>query len=1138
MYRMTFLVILFAVIGTANAQPPGLKDTSRLIHQRIELPLPDMSKVAAEDAASKERGEPKRYAVEYQLGKALPTVTTKSMTGWQTLKDGRLAWRLAIDAPGAKSIDLKLTGFFLPSGAEIYLYSADGSSVQGPFTANHNKSHGILPLPLVPSDRAIFEVVTPPALKDHISFNLASINYGYFDFFNTPTGEKSGSCNVDVVCPEGDPWADQIQSVARYTFSGSLCTGQLVNNTAADQRNLFLTANHCLDGVNPAVVVVYWNYINPTCRTPGSAASGTAAPLVGQNQSGASTVASFAASDFFLIELDDVPPMEANVFYTGWDRRDRTSGSSVAIHHPAGHAKRISFEDNVNSISSYLGDPGSGTTHIRVADWDLGTTEGGSSGSGLWNGQQRLIGQLHGGFAACGNDQPDWYGRLFASWTGGGSTGSRLSDHLDPSDSGVNVLNGAGTCDAPTVDISGGANPVSAGVAVGFSASVSGGQGPYQWAWDFDGDGVSDSDMEDPDVAWPEGGAFTTTLRVTDNTGCVGVAQYGQVVTGPDFDVVDTSPWQESFGDGDQSIEPGEVWSANVTVINNGDGSISGGNALFVPTAGDGTAKATGGPDGFGYTFSDSDEGDCAYDFQDISNGTPLSFVASSSGFPALDDGGAAVTLGNGFPFYGEVLSDVVMSTNGYLSTNSNDSGGDWANQCGAFPPVFEFPGRINPLHDDLIIEEGFYQYFANCPRLSDSSEAMGCSIFQWDDATYFGVNEPPFFDFQAILYDNGELVYQHGANDPFLGSGATIGTLNQAADDGIEYACNVTNAMPDDHAVCIRPPMPTNDNIVILNPVQDLGTLGMGGSRTVNLSVEIPFDFPCGDRFGVDLAGVSGDMALDYGYHDRVLEGVVGEGGCDVVKTSQEALKGFAMPDPRPGLYTDLLRPGTAIDMHFYPDVSVLAFGWYAGRGGEDGRQIGWTQSAGSRTIAGQMCTTLNSFQWNGSWVPGVDPVVSVDGRVCITQIDDDSALSHIRYNDGSSMVGRMEFFLFNTNPTPIDYTGGWAKAGENWGDAVVTQGAVESHVLFFYDNDGEPTVAQGVIDAGTDTAQMFSFEAHPPGGVWVTPMTFPVGTLTRTYNNADDGLFSTNIDYPSPYSATWIRNNESMQRVTVDVP
>ena len=67
---------------------------------------------------------------------------------------------------------------------------------------------------------------------------------------------------------------------------------------------------------------------------------------------------------------------------------------------------------------------------MRVIDWDDGTTEPGSSGSPLFNQDHQVIGQLHGGGAACGNSESDWYGKFFTSWTGGGSSSTRLCDWL------------------------------------------------------------------------------------------------------------------------------------------------------------------------------------------------------------------------------------------------------------------------------------------------------------------------------------------------------------------------------------------------------------------------------------------------------------------------------------------------------------------------------------------------------------------------------------------------------------------------------------------------------------------------------------------------------------------------------------
>ena len=135
---------------------------------------------------------------------------------------------------------------------------------------------------------------------------------------------KSGSCNVDVICPEGDNWRDQIRSVGHYQFttggSAYVCTGSLINNTRNDRTPYFLTAHHCVDSQLIAdTVVVYWEYESATCRTPGSGESGTPIPRPQSSQGGAMLRATDASSDFALLELDSSPLSTFNPFWWGWD---------------------------------------------------------------------------------------------------------------------------------------------------------------------------------------------------------------------------------------------------------------------------------------------------------------------------------------------------------------------------------------------------------------------------------------------------------------------------------------------------------------------------------------------------------------------------------------------------------------------------------------------------------------------------------------------------------------------------------------------------------------------------------------------------------------------------------------------------
>lgn len=158
------------------------------------------------------------------------------------------------------------------------------------------------------------------------------------------------------------------------------------------------------------------------------------------NQSGAIFRAAHDPSDFVLFELTQQPDPGFNVYFSGWNVTGVTPQSAVGIHHPSLDEKAISFDnDPLTGVNIGSG----GVTHWRVGNWEDGTTEPGSSGSGLWDPADRLIvGVLTGGFASCYVIDADYYGMLSVAWDGGGTSASRLRDWLDPIASGVGTLQG------------------------------------------------------------------------------------------------------------------------------------------------------------------------------------------------------------------------------------------------------------------------------------------------------------------------------------------------------------------------------------------------------------------------------------------------------------------------------------------------------------------------------------------------------------------------------------------------------------------------------------------------------------------------------------------------------------------------
>ena len=462
-----------SLLPAKGLAPPGalvlcLLLTSPLTSPAAEIPVPrdrraaplsqvqglaltslDLGVLAAEDELRQANGEPWRYAVPRRV-----LVTPDSGGSWQKLDAETLLWRLRVSAPGARSLSFGFTRYHLPAGARLLIYAADESDFVRPFTEDDNRDHGELWTPHLATDEVVLELSVPETLASLVELEVGYVSHGYRGFHRgVAVGDpeslaaRSGSCNVDVVCPEGNAWRRQIRSVALLTVQGStLCTGVLLNNTAGDLRPLLLTANHCrITGATERSVVVYWNVQNSSCRAPGSPESGRGGNgSRNRFQSGSTLRASWSETDFSLIELDRPPEPSWNVYWAGWDAGGAAPASAVGIHHPRGEEKRISFENDRLSVTSFLStvSPGNGR-FLRVEDWDLGTTEPGSSGSPLFDARRRVVGQLTGGSAACGNDRSDWYGRFAASWDGGGNPSTRLRDWLDPSASGRRSLDGA-----------------------------------------------------------------------------------------------------------------------------------------------------------------------------------------------------------------------------------------------------------------------------------------------------------------------------------------------------------------------------------------------------------------------------------------------------------------------------------------------------------------------------------------------------------------------------------------------------------------------------------------------------------------------------------------------------------------------
>ncbi len=435
-----YLLLLFFLSSTFSIAQHTNSDLQNVA--RIVMPAVDNTVLQAKEKERRKRKEVPEFATK------LPVHITPSTHGtWEALPNGKALWRLRIYSKHAYSLNLGFTSYFMPKSGELYIYNPDQSDVKGPFTAADNEEHGQLWTPMIEGDEIVIEVKIDAREKSMMDLELDDINHDYAGHLLLQ------NCHIDVSCGLADGFEevekhrDIIQSVAMYSFNGvRICTGFLVNNARQDCTPYFMTAQHCgVSTNNVASMVVYWNFENSTCRdisTPENGQRGDG-PLDDFN-TGASFLAEYEDTDMTLIRLDDPVIDKANAFFAGWNRSSEMPTSSICVHHPDTEEKRITIDYDPTFVGTWTTDDEEieNGNHLIVSDWDIGSTEGGSSGAPLFDQDGFFIGQLHGGLASCTNDDYDSYGWLHKSWEGGGTMDTRLKDWLDPDNLGIERLEG------------------------------------------------------------------------------------------------------------------------------------------------------------------------------------------------------------------------------------------------------------------------------------------------------------------------------------------------------------------------------------------------------------------------------------------------------------------------------------------------------------------------------------------------------------------------------------------------------------------------------------------------------------------------------------------------------------------------
>ena len=398
------------------------------------IPIITMEKLDEEKFLMEDQIEYLDKSIPFRFGAPFNVNLDLNNSGqWIETELGRV-WFLSIKSESAFSINLIYDNFIIPEGAEMFVYDENMEHVLGAFTHLNNKEYKTFSTAPTKGDVTIIEYFEPYDVDFNGQISIGSVIHGYRDvFFNQTRGYgDSGSCNNNVNCSEFSEWSDEVRSVAMILTSGGsrLCTGTLINNVRQDLTPYFLTANHCLGGDQNWIFM--FNYESPVCSNQNGPTNMTV--------QGSTLLVNSSTSDVALLRLNETPPEEYEVHYAGWDATGITPSIPVGIHHPSGDIKKISFDyNNASNAGNYW----------DVNQWEDGTTEPGSSGSPLFDGNShRIIGQLYGGTASCTSITYDTYGKFSTSWNLG------LNTYLDPDNTGTNFIDGIDAIDLPDPELS------------------------------------------------------------------------------------------------------------------------------------------------------------------------------------------------------------------------------------------------------------------------------------------------------------------------------------------------------------------------------------------------------------------------------------------------------------------------------------------------------------------------------------------------------------------------------------------------------------------------------------------------------------------------------------------------------------
>lgn len=443
---------------------PGAALGSRLID------LEPLNVSAARAQSASDPGGPIKIGFMRDVPLVDDPIDTQKRLFWTALPSGGMFGQLAIRSPGARALRMGIKASLIPVGTDVrffgndasLIYEVSGKVISETMAINRGAGDpedvaGIYWSPVILGDTIGLEVSIPSGVPiDSVVITTPIISHLFVEpssDLSTTLPRAAAACNLDVMCYPN--WSTTSNAVGQMVYTKPegtfVCTGTLLNDIDATFTPYFLTANHCISNQSTASSLQTWWFDH-------SSSCNSGIPYAGRQTiyPGATLLYNSATTDTSFLRLNDQPP--GGAYYAGWIASTPMIGqAATGLHNPQGDLQKISFGSfnkfqicvaaGASSFTCSVADASTGT--FLEIDYSQGMTEGGSSGSGVFNKDGQVYGQLYGGTISCSNPTGTTsYGRFDIAFNQG-NLGQWLMKSTKPQTMTVTVTGGGRVVSQP-----------------------------------------------------------------------------------------------------------------------------------------------------------------------------------------------------------------------------------------------------------------------------------------------------------------------------------------------------------------------------------------------------------------------------------------------------------------------------------------------------------------------------------------------------------------------------------------------------------------------------------------------------------------------------------------------------------------